>query len=123
MHILSYLSKKRYNFLKFILAKPLADKVLGEDYCIVETFKGKDLVGTKYEQLMPFVKVEGKAFEVVADNYVTGVTKNEISAHTGISARNLNRYLGYEEFAGIYIPETDFGTGVEGKRAEGKVSL
>ena len=56
---------------KFILAKPLADKVLGEDYCTVETYKGKDLVGTKYEQLMPFVKVEGKAFEVIADDYVT----------------------------------------------------
>jgi len=56
---------------KFILAKPLADKVLGEDYCIVETYKGKDLVGTKYEQLMPFIKVEGKAFEVIADDYVT----------------------------------------------------
>ena len=56
---------------KFILAKALADSVLGEDYCILETFKGKELVGTKYEQLMPFVKVEGKAFEVVADSYVT----------------------------------------------------
>jgi len=56
---------------KFILAKPLADKVLGEDYCTVETFKGKDLVGIKYEQLMPFVNVEGKAFEVIADDYVT----------------------------------------------------
>ena len=56
---------------KFILAKALADKVLGEDYCTVETFKGKELVGTKYEQLMPFVKTEGKAFEVIADNYVT----------------------------------------------------
>ncbi len=56
---------------KFILAKALADSVLGEDYCILETCKGKDLVGTKYEQLMPFVKVDGKAFEVVADSYVT----------------------------------------------------
>ena len=56
---------------KFILAKALADKVLGEDYCIIETFKGKELVGTKYEQLMTFVKVDGKAFEVVADEYVT----------------------------------------------------
>ena len=56
---------------KFILAKALADSVLGEDYCILETCKGKDLVGIKYEQLMPFVKVEGNAFEVVADSYVT----------------------------------------------------
>ena len=56
---------------KFILAKALADKVLGEDYCTLETYKGKDLVGTKYEQLMSFIKVEGKAFEVIADDYVT----------------------------------------------------
>lgn len=58
-----------------------------------------------------------------ADSYVSGVTKTEISASTGISARNLNRYLDYEEFAGIYIPEVDATTGLEGKKAEGKVSL
>ena len=56
---------------KFIVAKSLADKVLGEEYEIIKTYKGTDLVGIKYEQLMPFVNVEGKAFEVVADNYVT----------------------------------------------------
>ena len=56
---------------KFILAEKLASSVLGDEYKVIETFKGKDLVGTKYEQLMPFVEVEGKAFEVVADNYVT----------------------------------------------------
>ncbi len=57
---------------KFILCKDLADKVLGEDYKVLETFKGTDLVGLKYEQLMPFATVEGgKAFEVVADSYVT----------------------------------------------------
>ena len=58
-----------------------------------------------------------------ADGYVSGISKTEISASTGISARNLNRYLGYEEFAGIYIPEVDATTGLEGKKAEGKVSL
>ena len=87
---------------KFILAKKLADTVLGEDYCIVETYKGKDLVGTKYEQLMPFVKVEGKAFEVVADSYVTmedgtgivhiapayGADDNRIAASNGITFVN-----------------------------------
>ncbi len=87
---------------KFILAKKLADTVLGEDYCILETFKGKELVGTKYEQLMPFVKVEGKAFEVVADNYVTmedgtgivhiapafGPDDNRVSEENGITFVN-----------------------------------
>ena len=87
---------------KFILAKKLADTVLGEDYCIVESYKGKDLVGTKYEQLMPFVKVEGKAFEVVADDYVTmedgtgivhiapayGADDNKVAAANGITFVN-----------------------------------
>ena len=57
-----------------------------------------------------------------ADNYVSGVTKNEISAYTGISARNLNRYLGYEEFSGIYIPSEDAGD-ILGNKTEGKISL
>lgn len=56
---------------KFILASSLADAVLGEDYEVLETYKGTDLVGIKYEQLMPFVEVNGKAFEVIADEYVT----------------------------------------------------
>ena len=56
---------------KFILAHALADKVLGEDYKVLETFKGKELEYTEYEQLMPFLKPDGKAFYVTCDNYVT----------------------------------------------------
>ena len=57
---------------KFILCKDLANKVLGDEYKTLETYKGTDLVGLKYEQLMPFASVEGgKSFEVIADNYVT----------------------------------------------------
>ncbi len=56
---------------RFILANSLIEKVLGEDVKILETYKGKDLVGSKYEQLMPFIKVEGKCFEVISDNYVS----------------------------------------------------
>ncbi|MDD7150657.1 MAG: isoleucine--tRNA ligase [Bacilli bacterium] len=56
---------------KFIVAKSLANKVLGDDFEVLETYKGTDLVGTKYEQLMPFAEVEGKCFEVLADSYVT----------------------------------------------------
>lgn len=55
----------------YVLAKDLADKVLGEEYEIVREFKGEELLGTKYEQLMPFGKVEGKAFEVIHGDYVT----------------------------------------------------
>lgn len=67
---LTYLKVESQGY-KFILCESLAGKVLGEDYKILEKYKGSDLQGIKYEQLLPFVKVEGKAFEVVADSYVT----------------------------------------------------
>lgn len=67
---ISYIKAESMGY-KFIVAKDLADRVLGEEYRVLDTYKGKDLVGIKYEQLMPFAKVDGKAFEVLADNYVT----------------------------------------------------
>ncbi|MGN1372007.1 MAG: isoleucine--tRNA ligase [Candidatus Coprovivens sp.] len=67
---LTYIKAESMGY-KFILAESLAPKVLGEEYKVLETYKGTDLVGLKYEQLMPFVNVEGRAFEVIADNYVT----------------------------------------------------
>ena len=67
---LTYIKAESMGY-KFILAESLANSVLGEDYKVLETYKGTDLVGTKYEQLMPFVSVEGKCHEVIADNYVT----------------------------------------------------
>ena len=56
---------------KFILCESLAKSVLGDEYKVLESYKGSELKGIKYEQLLPFVKVDGKAFEVLADNYVT----------------------------------------------------
>ncbi len=38
---------------------------------IVSTCKGSDLAGIQYEQLLPFVKPEGKAFEVIIGDFVT----------------------------------------------------
>ncbi len=56
---------------KFILAKALAPKVLGEDYKVLETYKGTDLEYMEYEQLIPELKVDKKAFIVTCDTYVT----------------------------------------------------
>ena len=56
---------------KFIVAKKLADKVLGDGYEVLETYKGTDLEYTEYEQLLPFINVNKKAFFVVCDTYVT----------------------------------------------------
>ncbi|GAA6052199.1 hypothetical protein JCM3770_000792 [Rhodotorula araucariae] len=63
----------------------LCDKLLGtlykdpakakkeKKYTVVETYKGKDLVGKTYEPLFPYFKekYEGRAFRVVGDTYVT----------------------------------------------------
>ena len=67
---LTYLKVESQGY-KFIICESLASKVLGDEYKVLETYKGTDLVGIKYEQLLPFVKVEGKCFEVIADSYVT----------------------------------------------------
>ena len=61
---------KGYNF---IVAKALADKILGEGYEVVEEYKGKDLENREYEQLLPILSIpeNKKAFIVTCDNYVT----------------------------------------------------
>ncbi len=57
---------------KFILAKALVNSVLGDDYEVLETYKGKDLEYTEYEQLIPSdIEISGKGFFVTCDNYVT----------------------------------------------------
>lgn len=56
----------------FYLAKALADKILGEgNYEILEEMKGKDLEYMEYEQLMPFVKADRKAFFITCMDYVS----------------------------------------------------
>lgn len=75
---------------KLILAKPLVSKHFkaeGEEadmvyqpsdkllpYRILETFKGSDLVGLRYEQLLPYatpMQDADKAFQVIAGDFVT----------------------------------------------------
>ena len=56
-----------------MLRKVLADKVLAEkaSYEVLEEMKGKDLEYVEYEQLMPFIKPDKKAFFVTCADYVT----------------------------------------------------
>ena len=56
----------------YILAKDLVPTILKDkSYEITKVCKGSELLGTKYEQLIPFAKVDGKAFEVIHGDYVT----------------------------------------------------
>jgi len=56
---------------KFILAESLVSKVLGDEVEVLETYKGTDLEYMEYEQLIPELKVDKKAFFVCCDEYVT----------------------------------------------------
>ena len=56
---------------KFIVGKKLASKVLGDDYTVLEEYSGKNLEYMEYEQLIPSLKVDKKAFFVTVDDYVT----------------------------------------------------
>ncbi|MFI3328730.1 MAG: isoleucine--tRNA ligase [Rikenellaceae bacterium] len=59
-----------------ILAKELVgayftQKMEGKFTILEGTYKGRDLAGIAYEQLLPWVKPEGKAFEVIVGDFVT----------------------------------------------------
>ena len=56
---------------KYILAEALLDSVIKDEYTVVEKYIGTDLCGMEYVPLFDFAKPDGKAYFVVADNYVT----------------------------------------------------
>jgi isoleucyl-tRNA synthetase len=56
----------------YYLAEDLLDNVLGDkEYEVLENLTGKDLEYMEYEQLMPFVEADKKAFFVTVADYVT----------------------------------------------------
>ena len=100
----------------YILAKDLLETVLKETpYEIVKTFKGEELLGTKYERLIPFGEVKGKAFEVIHGDYVTltdgtgivhiapayGEDDNVVAKQNGITFINL------VDKSGKFVPEVE----------------
>ena len=63
--------KIRQNNEIYYIEKTLAPKVCGDDYEVLEEMTGKDLEYMEYQQLMPFVKADKKAFFVTCADYVT----------------------------------------------------
>lgn len=63
--------KVKQNEEIYYVSKTLANKVLGENYEVLEEIEGKNLEYIEYEQLMDFVKPDKKAFFVVLGDYVT----------------------------------------------------
>lgn len=93
----------------YYLAKKLATKVLGEEYEILETMKGSDLEGVKYEPLMPFVVAEGKAYVVTLGDYVTAEDGTGI-VHTA-PAFGEDDYLNGKKYGLTFLQPVD----LEGK--------
>ncbi|MGO3751898.1 MAG: isoleucine--tRNA ligase [Peptoniphilaceae bacterium] len=63
--------KVKYEDEIYYLAKALAPKVIEGEYEVLEEMKGSALEHIEYEQLLPFIKTDKKAFYVVCADYVT----------------------------------------------------
>jgi len=60
-----------YKGEKYYVAKNLAKEIFGEDVKIEKVVKGEELVGLRYEQLIPFVEVPPNALRVVIGDFVS----------------------------------------------------
>jgi isoleucyl-tRNA synthetase len=98
-------------------------------YQVLASFKGKDVVGIRYEQLLPFEantkdKIEGDAFKVIAGDFVTtsdgtgivhiapsfGADDMKVAGENGIGALTLvdreGKFIdGVGEFSGRYVKD------------------
>lgn len=63
--------KVKYEDEIYYLAKALAPKVIEGEYEVLEEMKGSALEHIEYDQLLPFIKTDKKAFYVVCADYVT----------------------------------------------------
>lgn len=66
----TYIQARKEGIL-YWLAQAQADKVLGQDYEVVQAVPGRELEGIEYQQLMPFVPADKKAFFITTADYVT----------------------------------------------------
>jgi isoleucyl-tRNA synthetase len=55
----------------YYISKALVDTIIKEEYEVLAQMKGKDMEFMEYEQLMPYVQVNQKAFFVTCADYVT----------------------------------------------------
>ena len=63
--------KVSYKGETLIFAEALVEPLLKEDYEILETFKGEELKGVRYQGIFDFLEDDPTGFYVVTDDYVT----------------------------------------------------
>lgn len=84
------------------------DKLIPFD--VIEEFKGKDLAGIKYEQLLPWVKPDGKAFEVITGDFVTTEDGTGIVHIAPTFGADDNRVAKMADIAGLILVDKDGNT-------------
>ncbi|WMJ79820.1 isoleucine--tRNA ligase [Clostridium sp. MB40-C1] len=112
-----------------ILAKELVEKVISGEYEVVKEFKGKELVGTEYEQLMPFYTPEGKAFCVIHGDFVT-LTDGTGIVHMApaygeddslVCKKNGMAFINLVDAEGKFVDEVEPWKGMFVKKADPKI--
>lgn len=112
-----------------ILAKELVEKVIEGEYEVVREFKGEELVGKKYEQLLPFYTPEGKAFEVVHGDFVT-LTDGTGVVHmapaygeddSAICKKNGMAFINLVDLEGKFVDAVEPWKGMFVKKADPKI--
>jgi isoleucyl-tRNA synthetase len=130
--------KIKHKDKNIILAKARLSVIDG-DYEIIEEFKGTALEGKEYEQLMPYVSVDKKAFYVVVGDFVStsdgsgivhiapafGADDYEISKKYNLPMLQPVTRGGLfteviTDFAGQFVKDADAGI-IKKLRAEGKL--
>ena len=98
----------------FILAEALADKVLGEGkYEVLATCKGKDMEYEEYEQILPFLKADKKAFYVTCADYVDTVEGTGI-VHTAPAFGEDDNQTGRRYGLPVFNPVNEKGEYTDG---------
>ncbi|MGH2709672.1 MAG: isoleucine--tRNA ligase [Actinomycetota bacterium] len=91
---------------RYVLAKPLVPKVLGDEAMIQSETQGTVLVGTRYEP--PYPNVEGDVHRVVAADFV-GMDEGTGIVHIAPGFGSEDMELGQREGWPIYRPIDDAG--------------
>ena len=112
------------NPIKVMLAKDLVHKYFHENaaeipmedykhgdryvpYKIEKTFKGSELTNIQYEQLMPYVKPDGKAFEVIIGDFVTTEDGTGVVHTASLFGADDFRVCNQNNISAIYVKDTD----------------
>src|SRR5699024_4221590 len=111
------------------MAAALVPSVLKEDYEILSTYKGQDMVGMEYEPLYSFVVPKKKAYYVVEADYVT-LTDGSGIVHTApafgeddaqVGRRYDLPFLQLVDAQGLFVPEAGEFAGMFVKDADAKI--